>query len=279
MDHESGSTEPLCPNSIAAQTPAEIPAVVVLFTGLIVAVLLLALPAFAQTASLPIPENASAKSYGSGWECNIGFRQDENTCVAVIVPQNAYNTNRTYGSGWECLHGFRITEEAACVAVEVPAGGFLDPSGERWRCLRGYTKVDDACREIVLPANAYLSDATYGSLWTCERGFEAIGDQCTAIAVPANAFLNGSGYGLPWTCERGYFERAGRCEAVAIPEHAFFDDANYGPGWRCDRGYAASGETCEFVSLPENAHLDRSGNRWECHKNFGKSKGRCVLNN
>ena len=184
-----------------------------LFVGSITAVLLFALPTFAQTASQPMPENASTKSYGDGWECNIGFRLNENACVAVIVPQNAYNTNRSYGSGWECLHGFRRTDEPACVAIEVPEGGFLDPLGERWRCLRGLIKVDDTCQEIVLPANAYFNDATCGT------------------------------------------------------------------GWKCERGYKASGEACEFINVPENAHLDRSGNRWECNKNFQKSKGLCVLNN
>ena len=64
-----------------------------------------------------------------------------------------------------------------------------------------------------------------------------------------------------------------------IPANAYFDDASYGTGWKCDRGYAASGETCEFIIVPENAHLDRSGNRWECNRNFQKSKGRSVLNN
>ena len=279
MDRKSQLTEPHRPHSIVAQIPTETPTVVVQLMGLIFAVLLLALPAVAQTAAQPIPENASAKSYGDGWECNTGFRLNENTCAAVVVPRNAYDTKRSYGSGWECLHGFRRTGETECIAVEVPEGGFLDTSGERWRCLRGYIKVDETCQEIVLPANAYLADASYGSTWTCERGFEAAGDLCTAIAVPANAYLNGSGYGQPWTCERGFFEQAGLCEAVAIPANAYFDDASYGSGWKCDRGYAASAKACEFINVPENAHLDRSGNRWECNKNFQKSKGLCILNN
>lgn len=279
MDRKSQLTKHRDPHAIAACAPAQTPTVMALFIGSILAVMFFVLPAFGQTASQPMPENASAKSYGDGWECNIGFRLNENDCVAVVVPQNAYDTNRSYGSGWECLHGFRRTDEAACVAVEVPEGGFLDPSGERWRCLRGYLKIDDTCQEIVLPANAYLADASDGSTWTCERGFEATGDQCIAIAVPANAYLNGSGYGQPWTCERGYFAQAGLCEAVAIPANAYFDDASYGSGWKCDRGYAASAETCEFINVPESAHLDRSGNRWECNKNFQKSKGLCVLKN
>ena len=279
MGRKLGTTETRSPRSAAVHILADRPTVMALFVGSIIAVMLLALPAFAQTAALTMPENASAKRYGSGWECNIGFRLNENACVAVVVPQNAYETNRSYGSGWECLHGFRGTDEAACVAVEVPEGGFLDPSGERWRCLRGYIKINDTCQEILVPANAYLADASYGSMWTCKRGFETTGEQCTPIAVPANAFLNGSGYGQPWTCERGFFEKAGLCEAVVVPQNAYFDGTTYGRGWKCDRGYAVSGDTCELISLPENAHLDRSGNRWECNRNFQKSKELCVLNN
>lgn len=278
MDRKSGTTDPRPPHSVVAQIPANTSTVMALFMGVIVAVILLAHPAFSQTAVEPMPENASAKSYGEGWECNIGFRLKEKTCAAVIVPKNAYGTNRSYGSGWECLHGFRKTDIDVCVAVEVPEGGFLDPSGEQWLCLRGYTKVEGTCRELVVPANAYLEYSSFRSTWSCERGFEANGDQCTAIAVPANAYLNGSAHGQPWSCERGFSEKAGLCEAVAVPENAYFDDATYGTGWKCDRGYVASGKMCKLINLPENAHLDRSGNRWECNKNFQKSKGQCVLN-
>ena len=279
MDRKSHLAELRPQHYFTAQVPADTPTVVVPFFGLVVAVLLLALPAFAQTAVQPMPENASAQSYGDGWECNIGYRLNENACVAVIVPQNAYDTNRSYGSEWECLHGFRRTDEATCVAVAVPDGGFLDPSGERWRCLRGYIKVDETCQEIMLPANAYLADVSFGYSWTCERGFEATGDQCTAIEVPANAYLNGTSYGEPWTCERGFLEQAGQCEAVVIPANAYFDDATYGPGWTCERGYAASAQGCEVIDIPANAHLDRTGNRWECNRNFQSSRGQCVLNN
>ena len=163
MNRKSKLTEPGGPHAVAACAPAPAPTVMALCVGSILAVMLFVLPAFAQTNALLMPENASARSYGDGWECNIGFRLNENACVAVIVPQNAYATNRSYGSGWQCLHSFRRTDDAACVAVEVPEGGFLDPSGERWRCLRGYIKVDDTCQEIVLPANAYLADASYAS--------------------------------------------------------------------------------------------------------------------
>ena len=238
----------------------------------IFALLLLAMPAIGQA----MPENASPKSYGDGWECDIGYRLKNWDCLAIVIPANAYETNRTYGSGWECHHGFREVDETACVAVVVPDGGFLDPSGERWRCLRGFVKVNDACQEVLVPENAYLVD---GSNWECSRGFEKANDGCSAIEVPLNGYLNGSRYGQPWSCERGFFERNDLCEAVVIPEFAYFDDATYGEGWKCQRGYVALDGGCQVIEIPANAHLDRTGNRWACNRNFQKSQGECVLNN
>ncbi|SMX25707.1 hypothetical protein [Boseongicola aestuarii] len=235
--------------------------------------LLIAIPAFAQS----IPDNAKAKGYGKGWECNAGFRPSEGRCVTIVVPQNAYATNRTYGRGWACHHGFSVSDKKECLAVFVPDGGFLDASGERWRCTRGFARVGETCQEVVLPANAYLSATSRGSAWACGRGFEVKDDGCAEIAVPSNAFLNSSGYGQPWSCERGFFEQDGRCEPVEVPVNAFFDNATYGTGWKCERGYAASNQACKEIEVPDNAHLDSSGNRWACNRNFQKSKGQCVF--
>lgn len=275
MGHSSAIATPLPPMACGTRLLTDVRLHWVSFIGSIFALLVLATPVFAQT----MPENASAKSYGDGWECNVGYRHVGDVCSAVTAPENAYKTNRTYGPGWECLHGFRTVEGTACVAVVVPDGGFLDPSGLRWHCLRGFLKVDDRCQKVIVPENAYLVDASYGSAWECERGFEQVGEFCTAIAVPINGYLNGSRYGQPWTCERGFFEQGSLCEPVVIPKHAYFDDATYGEGWKCERGYAASGTRCEAIDIPANAHLDRSGNRWECHKNFQRSKGQCLFNN
>lgn len=121
-----------------------------LWLGTLCAVMLMALPSFAQ----PVPDNASAKSYGDGWECDIGYRQREDLCAAVVVPENAYATNRSYGRGWACLHGFLERDRTSCVAVVVPEGAFLDPSGERWHCLRGFARRDGACVEVIVPENA-----------------------------------------------------------------------------------------------------------------------------
>ncbi len=64
---------------MVACAPGQAPTVLALIIGSILAVMLFVLPTFGQTASQPVPENASAKSYGDGWECNIGFWLNENT--------------------------------------------------------------------------------------------------------------------------------------------------------------------------------------------------------
>lgn len=43
---------------------------------------------FAQVASIGIPENAHVKSYGSGWECDRGYRAVDEACMSVKVPAN-----------------------------------------------------------------------------------------------------------------------------------------------------------------------------------------------
>ncbi|GAA4215227.1 hypothetical protein GCM10022290_00080 [Sagittula marina] len=78
-----------------------------------------------------MPENASAKSYCDGWECNIGFRLNEDTCVAVVVPQSANDAKRFYGSGWEWAP---ISQNAR-----------LDRAGNRWGCNK-ISKIKAALR-------------------------------------------------------------------------------------------------------------------------------------
>ncbi len=249
-----------------------------LFAGTICVLLAIAAPSFSQSGAASVPENAHAKTYGEGWECDLSYRLVRGQCVAIAVPENGYPTNQSYGVGWECQHGFQEANGNTCVEVSVPEGGYLDPSGEQWKCLRGFRRVGNACQEIELPDHAYLSEDAYGSDWNCDRGFEPNGSECVAIEVPENAYLNSKGFGALWTCERGYIEAAGKCAAVIIPQNAYFYDASYGSGWKCERGYEAVSDACVEIIVPENAHLDRSGNRWSCNKNFRRSKGRCRPN-
>ena len=58
--------------------------------------------AFAAGASAGMPRNAHAKSYGPGWECNMGYREVDKACAAVKVPANGYVVDATFGRGWQC---------------------------------------------------------------------------------------------------------------------------------------------------------------------------------
>ena len=170
---------------------------------------------FAQGASGELPEHARAKSFGSGWECNPGYRKTEGACIAIKVaavsakvPANSYPTDATYGRGWECSWGYRPTRNA-CVVIEVPAHGYLNSSGGRWECDRGYREAGDACVAIEIPANGYLTEASYGSGWRCDRGYRVADETCAPVTVPQNAHLNFSGN--DWDCNRPYRKQKGGC--------------------------------------------------------------------
>jgi hypothetical protein len=53
----------------------------------------------AKSRTVEIPENARAKNYGSGWECNRGYRAAGKRCVAVKTPANSFPTVSRYGQG------------------------------------------------------------------------------------------------------------------------------------------------------------------------------------
>jgi hypothetical protein len=48
------------------------------------------------------------------------------------------------GREWRCERGFR-KENAACIAVSVPANAFIGYSGDEWSCEPGFRKQGRAC--------------------------------------------------------------------------------------------------------------------------------------
>src|SRR5678810_1123648 len=101
------------------------------------------------------------------------------------TPNNAHA--RASGRGWECDRGYTEVSQD-CVAVAVPANAYLEASGSTWRCDRGYQRDAAACVAIAVPSNAYLNDASNGSGWECNRGYREVEGRCQAITVPANAY-------------------------------------------------------------------------------------------
>ena len=88
------------------------------------------------------------------------------------------------------------------MAIVVPPNAYLDHNGTAWRCNRGYRLHENACVAIEVPANGYLTEATYGQGWKCERGYRASGKECVAVELPENAHLDYSGH--DWDCDRPY---------------------------------------------------------------------------
>ena len=66
---------------------------------------------------------------------------------------------------------------------------------------------------VVVPANAYFVDVSYGAGWKCNRGYEDVSGACVQVALPANAHLDYSG--SEWDCDRPYRRELDRC---ALPE-------------------------------------------------------------
>lgn len=162
----------------------------------------------AKSASNDLPENATAKSYGEGWNCNQGYRERKGACFAVRVPANAYPTNKTYGKGWECKRGFREAVNA-CEQIKVPQNGYLDYTGIKVKCDRGYLLVKKHCVLIKVPENGYLKASSYGPGWECERGYRADRGACKPFKVPENAYISYSG--KEWECSKPHVKKRGKC--------------------------------------------------------------------
>jgi len=208
--------------------------------GLVYAVLVTTLAVFpgtvyTQTTAREIPANSHMQAYRDKWECDQGYREIDDSCVAVEVPANAYPTNSSHGQGWECNYGYKAADKG-CVAIEIPANAYLySDRGDGWKCNRAYKKVGTTCVAIMVPANGYLRNSSYGADWECERGYKAVNDACVAIKVPENGYLS---------------------------------DSSAEFGWKCDRGYQAVKDACVAVTMPDNAHLDYSGNNWTCNRPY-----------
>ncbi|MEO0917829.1 MAG: hypothetical protein AAFY31_12745, partial [Pseudomonadota bacterium] len=169
---------------------------------------------YAQDGVGTPPENAQKRSYGSGWNCNIGYRVNDGICIELDIPENAYATGRSYGTGWACRRGFEEMDGKVCVAIFVPENAFLRSSGYDWQCHRGFRQDRESCVEINVPEHAYLIADNSGNGWECNRGFVAVEEECRAIAVPENGYLTNAEFGEPWKCEPGFVRAEERCERI-----------------------------------------------------------------
>ena len=190
-------------------------------------------------------------------QCPRGTRPSTNSCVAVIVPENAEID--IYGTGWSCIRGYR-NSGGRCSAVVIPEHGELDVYGNGWTCERGYRESGGRCVAVVVPANVELD--VYGHGWTCQRGYSDAGGRCIAVVVPANAELDVLGHS--WTCKRGFQAIGARCVPVVLPDNAELDAI--GNSWTCKVGFKRSGSACIAMSREERQRQDQAVARAVVHQ-------------
>ena len=125
-----------------------------------------------------LPANAKLNVYGNDWQCQRGYRQSGNECIAVQLPPNA--KLNVYGNGWQCQKGFRQSGNE-CVAVQIPPNAMLNVYGNDWQCQRGFRRSGNECVTVQIPANAMLN--VYGNGWQCVRGYRQSGSECVPVGV------------------------------------------------------------------------------------------------
>ena len=89
-----------------------------------------------------IPKNAKVNYFGNGWECEFGYRQSGNSCLAVELPKHA--KINYFGNGWECEFGYRQSGNS-CLAVELPQHAKINYFGNGWECEYGYRQSANSC--------------------------------------------------------------------------------------------------------------------------------------
>ena len=133
-------------------------------------------PAFAQQIS--IPANGKINVYGTGWDCQRGFKKTGDSCTKVVVPANG--KINVYGTGWDCQRGFKKSGDR-CIKVDVPANGKINVYGTGWDCQRGFKKAGDNCIKVDIPTNGKIN--VYGNGWVCNDGFKASGNSCLQMTA------------------------------------------------------------------------------------------------
>jgi hypothetical protein len=163
--------------------------------------------------AIPVPENAHLRSSGYDWECNRGYRQDRETCVPIVVPQNAHLTDDPSGSGWTCARGFTASSSGECLPIAVPGTptSRMPPTAMNGPASAASSRsMGVVIRWRCRPTPSWTAESYGGAMgWQCDRGFEAMDDTCVAIDLPANAHLDRSGN--RWRCDRSFHLSNGEC--------------------------------------------------------------------
>lgn len=147
-----------------------------------------------------------------------------------------------------------------------------------------YTAPDNTCKQIIIPANAYVTGTKVNS-WSCNWGYYLGSDgiSCNKIIVPANAYVSGTTAG-GWSCNWGYYLNDDRtsCNRIIIPENAYVSGATAG-SWSCNWGYYLGDDrkSCHPIIIPQNAYVTgNTAGSWACNWGYilGSDRRSCIKN-
>jgi hypothetical protein len=157
---------------------------------------------------LAIPENSNARDYGGGWDCDIGFFKDGDSCKEILLPKNALQTDMRYSDSWVCRRGYALVG-GDCEKMLIPKNAYLNAPATRWECDRGFREINQKCEEIEVPENGFLTDSIFGQGWKCERGFKIENGLCAVLEIPENGHIDYSGH--DWECDRPFTREGNTC--------------------------------------------------------------------
>ena len=92
-----------------------------------------------------MPAHGYLNVSGADFECLRGYRQVDQDCVEIRMPENAYLDDSSYGLGWRCDRGYSQQAET-CVARRLPNNANLDHSGNGWECSPPFEQRGQRCR-------------------------------------------------------------------------------------------------------------------------------------
>lgn len=197
--------------------------------------------------ALIVPVNARAYETGTFFYCLQGYRLAENgrDCERVSYPENA---EPNWLGEWDCNQGYRKDNDR-CVKEDLPNNAKWVSRGSDFYCEPTFRKdeVNRVCVKIDLPQNAEYDSASYGG-WRCKQGFiKNLGsNSCDPFKLPDHAFWIGFN---SWDCDPGFRKNLQRlrCDKVSIPDHAH--PANNYDRWDCNNGYKKNYDknTCELI--------------------------------
>jgi hypothetical protein len=204
--------------------------------------------------------------------CGVFQKKVNEKCIKFNVPSNAHLTYS--GNSWDCNRGYKLNEEkTGCEEITVPSNATANAI-DSFNCNSGFKKEGNTCVKVKEIENGRFYES--GGDFYCLNGFKKNEDlkTCEKVQIPANAREDSSSL-EGWRCFSGYLKEGNSCKEFKLPEHAFW----FIDFWDCEPGYKKneSAKSCEKIKIPDNAHGTATFDGWLCNLGYTKNyrENRC----